>query len=227
VPSDNPATARPAAVAALVAFPVVLAAADLAAPSFAHGRDLAVAVAGHPARTWLLVGLRLADAVLLLAAAAVIWLATRHVARGRTLGAVSVVLAILGALGQAQDAAYQLFVLSLRDHPADQAGAILTRLDALAAPLELPLLLAFALALPLLLLAAHRAGSAPIWAVVAAALAFVLHFAPGPVPSRGADLLLIAAFIGVAITTGSSPRRTGHPDGPGLPTPEHHLTQSP
>ena len=211
MPSDQPALARPAVIAALVGFPVALTAADLAAPSFAHGTGLAAAVAAHPARTWLLVGLRLADAVLFLAAAAVIWLTARHRERGRVLAGVATALAVLGALGQAQDGAYQLFVLSLRDHPAGQAGAILTRLDALAAPLELPLLLAFALALPLLLLAAYRAGAAPIWAVAAAGAAFLLHFAPGLIPSRAADLLLIAAFIGAAVTTSSRARRTGQP----------------
>jgi hypothetical protein len=211
VPSDQPAATRPAAVAALVGFPVALAAADLAAPSFAHGRDLATAVATHPGRTWLFVGLRLADAALLLAAAGVIWLVARNRQRGRIVAGVAGVLAIIGALGQAQDGAYQLFVLSLGDHPADQAGTILTRLDALAAPLELPLLLAFGLALPLLLVAAHRAGTAPIWAVAAAVGAFMAHFVPGLFASRVADLLLIGAFVGAAIAPKSRPAGTGQP----------------
>ena len=192
MPSDQPALARPATVAALVGFPVALAAADLVAPSFAHGGALAAAIAAHPTRTWLFVGLRLADAALLLAAAGVVWLLARQSARGRVAAGFAAALALLGALGQAQDGAYQLFVLSLRDHSADQAGAILTRLDTLAAPLELPLLLAFALALPLLPVAA-----------------FAAHFAPGPIPSHVADLLLIGAFVGAAIAPKSRPASTG------------------
>ena len=102
-------------------------------------------------------------------------------------------------------------MLSLRDHPAAQAGVLLTRLDALAAPLELPLLLAFALALPLLLVAAHRAGAAPVWAVALAVAAFVAHFAPGPIASRGADLLLLAAFAGAAVALSRRPLRGSSP----------------
>lgn len=208
MPSDQPA-ARSAVLAAFVGFPVALAAADLAAPSFAHGRELAAAVAAHPARTWLFVSLRLADAALLLAAAAVVWLIARHRPGRRIAAGLAVALAVLGALGQAQDGAYQLFVLSLRDHSAAAAGGILTRLDSLAAPLELPLLLAFALALPLLLVAAYRAGAAPVWAIAAAIAAFLAHFVPGPVPSRLADVLLIVAFAGAAITTGARPATDG------------------
>lgn len=209
--ADQPAPSRPAVLAAFVGFPVALTAADLVAPSFAHGADLAAAVAAHPVRTWLLAGLRLADAALLLGVALAVWLVARRSGRGGTLAAVAAVLATLGALGQAQDAAYQLMVLSLRDRPAADAGAILTRLDRLAAPLELPLLLAFALALPLLAGALRRAGAVPRWPVIAAAGAFVLHFAPGMLFSRAADALLIAAFVGAAVVLVSGRGPADHP----------------
>lgn len=211
MPSEPPVLARPAVIAAFVGFPVALAAADLVAPSFAHGSALAAAVAAHPSRTWLFVGLRLAVAFLMLAAAGVVWLIARERRRGRVVAGVAAVLAVLGALGQAQDAAYQLFVLSLRDRSAAEAGGMLTRLDTLAAPLELPLLLAFALSLPLLLVAAYRAGAARIWAVGAAVAAFLVHFAPGAVPSRAADLLLLVAFVGATVTAGTATAVSGAP----------------
>lgn len=210
---DHPPVSRTSVLAALAGFPLVLAAGDLVAPSFAHGAALATAVAAQPGRTWAFVVLRFAGAVLLLGAALVVWLTARRGGRGRTLAAVAAVLATLGALGQAQDSAYQLFALGLGDRPAGEAGAILTRLDRLAAPLELPLLLAFALALPLLVAAAHRAGAAPVWSVVAAVAAFLLHFAPGAIASRAADLLLVAAFVAVAVALVSGRRSAGRPVG--------------
>lgn len=187
------ATRRRAGGAAVIAFPVVLAASDLVAPSFDHGTQLVIAVAAHPARTWALAGLRLAAAALFLAAVASVAAQVRG--RGSRVAITAVVLGTLGALGQAQDAAYQLFVLNLRHEDPQAAGALLTRLDSLAAPLELPLLLAFAVALVLVVVAAWRGGIAPTWALAAACGAFLAHLAPGVGASRVADLLLGVAYL--------------------------------
>lgn len=186
------ATRRRTGGAAVIAFPLVLAVSDLVAPSFSHGTQLVTAVAAHPGRTWALAGLRLVAAALFLAAIAAV--ASQVRSRGSRIANTAIVLGALGALGQAQDAAYQLFVLNLRHEDTHAAGALLTRLDTLAAPLELPLLLAFAIALVLVVAAAWRARVAPVWTFAAACGAFLAHFAPGAVASRIADLLLIAAY---------------------------------
>jgi hypothetical protein len=194
VPTTNSVTRfrRRTGVAAVIAFPVVLALSDLVAPSFQHGEALATAVAAHPGRTWALASLRLAAAALFVLVLFTMLLHVRE--RGGRLAHVAAALGLLGALGQAQDSAYQLFVLSLRHEAPAVAGAQLDRLDRLAAPLELPLLLAFALALVLVVGAARRAGLVPLWALLAAAAAFVVHVALGASGAAVADLLLIAAY---------------------------------
>jgi hypothetical protein len=158
---------RGTGVAAVIAFPVVLALSDLVAPSFQHGEALATAVAAHPGRTWALASLRLAAAALFVLVLFTMLVHVRE--RGSRLAHVAAALGLFGALGQAQDSASQLFVLSLRHE-------------------------AFALALVLVVGAARRAGLIPLWALLAAAAAFVVHVALGASGAAVADLLLIAAY---------------------------------
>lgn len=195
---------RRAGAAAVVAFPLALAASDLVAPSFDHGRALAAAVAAHPGQTWALAGLRMVAAALFIAAIAAVVANARQ--RGSAVAHVAAVFGVLGALGQSQDAAYQLFVLSLRHQGPAAAGGILTRLDTLAAPLELPLLLAFAVSLVLLAAAAWRSNAASTWSFVVAIAALLAHFAPGPIASLAADLLLIVCYahIGYRLWTANA-----------------------
>lgn len=169
-----------------------------------------VAFAGdHPGLLWLNAILQLATALLLIAGLFAPLTAVRE--RGATLVCWGVGLAGLGSMSFAQDSAYSLFLLSTRHGNPGQMTELVQRLDSVAAPIELPLLLCFAVSLLVLGGGALRAHLLPRWAYGLIVVAFLLQLAP-PVRFGGVLQNLVAAIaFGVLASRLVSASRLGTP----------------
>lgn len=122
-------------------------------------------------------------------------------ARGVGLVRAGCVFALLGSMSFAHDAAYSLFLLATRGGDASQMTQLVRRLDAVAAPLELPLLICFAISLLLLAGGSRRAGLLPSWAFWGVVIAFALQVAQ-PFPGAGLLLNVIAGVSFAALCLG-------------------------
>lgn len=151
--------------------------------------------ADHPGLLWLNAILQLAVALLLVAGLLAPLTVVRE--RGATLVRWGVGLAGLGSMSFAHDSAYSLFLLSTRDGNRAQMTDLVQRLDSGAAPVELPLLICFAVSLLVLGGGALRAHLLPRWAYVLVVVAFLLQLAP-PFPFTGV-LQNVAAAVAFSV----------------------------
>lgn len=148
------------------------------------------AVAEHPGATWVAALLQLVTALLVVLGVPALVLAVRG--RGAGLANAGYLLALLGSFAFAHDSAYDLFLLAMRDDDRRTMTELVRRLDALAAPVELPLMLAFAVSLLLLAGAVWRAGVVRAWTFGLVAAAFLLQMAP-PFPGQPVAVNVCAA----------------------------------
>lgn len=146
--------------------------------------------ADHPGLLWLAAVLQLVVALLLVAG--LLAPLTLVAGRGAALIRWGVALAGLGSMSFAHDSAYSLFLLATRAGDRVAMTDLVTRLDSAAAPVELPLLLCFAVSLLVLGGGALRAGLLPGWAYALVVVAFLLQLAP-PFPFAGVVQNLVAA----------------------------------
>jgi len=152
--------------------------------------DKVAFAADHPGLLWLNAILQLAVALLLVAGLLAPLTVVRE--RGTTLVRWGIALAALGSMSFAHDSAYSLFLLSTRDGNPAQMTHLVQRLDSVAAPIELPLLICFAVSLLVLGAGALRAHLLPRWAYVLVVVAFLLQVA-APFPFAGVLQNVVAA----------------------------------
>ncbi|MGN6243630.1 MAG: hypothetical protein ACTHQ3_08135 [Motilibacteraceae bacterium] len=166
----------------------------------------------HPGLLHLNAVLQLAVALLLVAG--LVAPLTLVTGRGTALVRWGVALAGLGSMSFAHDSAYSLFLLSTRDGDSTAMTELVQRLDSLAAPVELPLLVCFAVSLLVLGGGALRAGLLPRWAYGLVVVAFLLQLAP-PVHVLGVLQNAVAAVAFAVLArrlTAATRGRTSVPD---------------
>lgn len=121
--------------------------------------------------------------------------------RGRGLGNAGVLLGVLGSLGMTLVAVHHWVLAALGAVPPTEGGRVVDRLDSVAGPAILPMMLAMPVALLLFAIAGHRAGFVPVPALVLAVLFFVGEWVPAlPGGELGPLVLGLVAFTWVAVT---------------------------
>lgn len=132
----------------------------------------------------------------LLLGGALLAFAGRTRVRGRGLANAGVVLGLLGAAGMVLVAANHWVFVAVSGLPQAQAAAVVDGLHQAGGPLVLVLLMSAPPALVLLVLAAYRAGLAPLPAVLLAAAFFAGELVPGLPGGEVGPLVLLLAALG-------------------------------
>jgi hypothetical protein len=168
------------AVTVLLAAPLLVLVSELIAPREPEGLSAAQQIrflSDHSNRltvSWL-VAMVAAGAL----AAAYVLVATRLTGRGRIVGRVAAVTGVLGAIGLAGHVVTSLATLDIALDDPTATAAVTAATEGRAAIAVIPLVvLGLNLAVVLLGVAVHRAGLAPVWAIVLGVLAFLGDFSP-------------------------------------------------
>ena len=168
----------------LIVFSVSLFVGDLLDPTRGNKGDAALDIADVAAHPQAFLGstvLVLVSTIALLAATAGLWRVART--DSPRLAGVGAGLVALGALGHAALVTFNGFLYEMRTGDPAAMTALLDRVNSGSVLLMVfPMLLALAVGLIVLMVALHRAGIAPTWCLVAAALIFVADFFGGALP---------------------------------------------
>jgi hypothetical protein len=190
VTSTNASVQRVSALALGLVFPVFTLKMLVVPLTTRVAAEKVAFAADHAGLLWLAAILQLAVALLLVAG--LLAPLTLVTGRGAALTRWGVALAGLGSMSFAHDSAYSLFLLATRAGDRAAMTDLVSRLDSAAAPVELPLLLCFAVSLLVLGGGALRAGLLPGWAYALVVVAFLLQLAP-PFPFAGVVQNVVAA----------------------------------
>ncbi len=121
--------------------------------------------------------------------------------RGRGVGNAGVVLGVLGVCGLSLVAVHHWLLIAVSTVPTDEATKVLDKLDALAGPVLLPMMLSAPVALLLFAVAGRRAGFVPLPALVLSIAFFAGELVPVLPGGELVPLLLeLAAMTWIALT---------------------------